>query len=183
MKSGPTPSGEVWIDGRLVVRRSAIEGRGLFFAEDMAADTVLIRLGGRLVTSTELDALIAAADAHPDLPYVDTITIYEDAHLVIPPRTAIHFGNHSCDPTLWHVGPYELATRRDVAGGEEATIDYGTQSGADGFVMDCSCGAGRCRGRVSSEDWRRPELQERYRGHWVPALQACIEAAPGGGTG
>jgi hypothetical protein len=41
----------------------------------MAADTVLIRLGGRLVTSTELDALIAAADAHPDLPYVDTITI------------------------------------------------------------------------------------------------------------
>ena len=135
---------------------------------------MLIRLGGLLVTSAELDDLIGYAVAHPGASYVDTITIEEDAHLVLPSETVIHFGNHSCDPTLWHVGPYDLATRRDVIAGEEATIDYGTQSGAAGFEMQCSCGAAECRGAVTSEDWKRADLQRRYLGHWVPALHQRI---------
>jgi hypothetical protein len=134
MVSHLVPTAEVWIDGRLVVRQSSTEGRGLFFADDFAAGTTVIRLGGSLVTSAELDSLIAAAAADPTAPYIDTITVYEDAHLVLPPGTPVHFGNHSCDPTLWHVGAYELATRREVTVGEEATIDYGTQSGAVGAV-------------------------------------------------
>lgn len=91
------------------------------------------------------------------------------------PNTPIHFGNHSCDPTLWHLGPYELSTRRDVIAGEEATLDYGTASGADGFRMACRCGAAACRGEVSSADWMRVELHKRYCGHWVPALQERID--------
>lgn len=162
------------MDARLVVRDSAIEGRGLFFAHGLPAGTVVLRLGGRLVSSAELDALLRQAEADPAAPYVDTITVYDDAHLVLPPNTPIHFGNHSCDPTLWHVGPYELATRRDVIAGEEATLDYGTASGAEGFRMACRCGAATCRGEVTSADWRRVELHERYRGHWVPALQERI---------
>jgi hypothetical protein len=172
----PLPPPDVWLDERLVVGDSPIEGQGLFFAEDLRAATVVMRLGGRLVSSAELDSLIGKAVDDPDSTYVDTITIYEDAHLVLPMNTLIHFGNHSCDPTLWHVGPYELATRRDVAAGEEATIDYGTQSGAEGFSMPCQCGARDCRLEITSEDWRRPELQERYREHWVPALEQRIDS-------
>jgi hypothetical protein len=63
-----------------------------------------------------------------------------------------------------------------VTAGEEATIDYGTVSGAEGFRMACRCGAAACRGEVTSADWRRVEFQERYRGHWVPALQKRIDA-------
>ena len=40
--------------------------------------------------------------------------------------------------------------------------------------MRCDCGAADCRGVVTSEDWRRPDLQARYAGHWVPALAARI---------
>jgi uncharacterized protein len=170
------PPGEVWIDDRLVVRESPIEGRGLFFSEDVRAGTTVIRLGGQLVSSPELDRLIAAAEADPAAPYVDTMTIYDDVHLVLPPDTVVHFGNHSCDPTMWHVGPYVIATRRDVTGGEEATIDYGTLSGADAFEMACRCGATTCRGRITSNDWQRADLQDRYRTHWVPELQRRISA-------
>lgn len=169
------PRSDVWMDERLVVRGSPIDGRGLFFIDGVPAGTVVIRLGGRLVSSAELHGLIRRADADPDVPYVDTVTVHDDAHLVLPPNTPIHFGNHSCDPTLWHVGPYEVATRRDVTAGEEATIDYGTVSGAEGFRMVCRCGAAACRAEVTSADWRRVELQERYRGHWVPALQERID--------
>jgi SET domain-containing protein len=175
VKNRLLPPAALWVDERLVVRESPIEGRGLFFTDTLPAGTVVIRLGGRLVSSAELGALIRDADADPAASYVDTITVYDDAHLVLSPSTSIHFGNHSCDPTLWHVGPFEIATRRNVAASDEATIDYGTVSGAEGFRMACHCGAATCRGEVSSADWRRLELQERYRGHWVPALQERID--------
>src|SRR2546423_10515060 len=123
------------MDERLVVRDSPIQGKGLFFIDDLRAGTVVMRLGGRLVNSQELDSLIAVAGADPAAPYVDTLTIYEDAHLVLPPGTPIHYGNHSCDPTLWHVGPYELATRLDVTAGVQADIDYPAQPATAGVVL------------------------------------------------
>ena len=33
-----------------------------------------------------------------------------------------------------------------------------------------TCGSPLCRGVVTGEDWRRPELQARYGDHWIPAL-------------
>jgi uncharacterized protein len=171
----PPPPTDVWADNRVVLRRSSIEGTGLFACDDIEAETVVLRLGGRLVTSADLAVLIAAADADPATPYVDTITVYEDAHLVMPSNSVIHFGNHSCDPTLWHAGPYELAARRDVRAGEELIVDYGTNSGTDGFVMECHCGSADCRGRVTSDDWSDPGLRVRYEGHWTPALQRRID--------
>lgn len=167
------------MDERLVARASPIEGRGLFFSDRLPAGAAVIRLGGRLVSSAELEALMRLAEADPAAPYVDTITVFDDTHLVLPSSTPIHLGNHSCDPTLWLVGPsvFEIATRRDVIAGEEATIDYATLSGAEGFGMACRCRAAACRGEVTSDDWRRVELQELYCGHWVPALRERIEGA------
>jgi hypothetical protein len=81
---------DVWVDERLVVRDSPIDGRGLFVTHAVPAGTVVMRLAGRLVTSAELDALIASAEADPAAPYVDTITIDDDGHLVLPPDTTIH---------------------------------------------------------------------------------------------
>lgn len=169
------PPRDVWADERVVVRRSPISGEGLFADRRIAASTVVVRLGGRLVSSADLRMLITSAAADPGSSYIDTITVYDDLHLVMPPRSVAHFANHSCDPTLWHVGPYQLATRRDVHPGGELTIDYGTSSGATGFVMDCTCVAAGCRRRVTSQDWRRADLQARYDGHWTPALQGRID--------
>ena len=177
MDARPSPPADVWVDERVVFRDSTISGRGLFATEDISAGTTVLRLGGRLVDSIELDAMIAATYIDPHLPYVDTITVFEDEHLVMPPGTPAHFGNHSCDPTIWHVDPYELATRRDLRVGDELTLDYATSSGADGFTMACTCGSAICRGRVTSEDWRLPDLRGRYAGHWTPALQQRIDRA------
>ena len=40
----------------------------------------------------------------------------------------------------------------------------------------CGCGAARCRGRVSGDDWRLPELRERYAGYFSAYLQRRIDA-------
>jgi SET domain-containing protein len=168
------PPKHLWLHEQLAIQESAIEGRGLFATEDLPANVVVIRLAGRLVSSSDLASLIGEAKADPSMAYVDTLTIYEGVHLVLAPATKVHFGNHSCDPNLWHVGPYDIATRRPVAAGEELTIDYGTQSGASGFSMTCDCGSPQCRSVISSSDWRLPYLQARYRNHWVPALEERI---------
>jgi hypothetical protein len=168
------PPRDVWAHPELVVRRSRIAGDGLFATTDLSEADLVLRLGGRLVSTVELDALIAESDASADRPYVDSITVFDDAHLVLPSGTLAHFANHSCDPNVWHDGAYDVRARRDIPAGEEITVDYGSNSGAPGFEMACTCGAPHCRGRVSSDDWKIPELQRRYRGHWVPALARRI---------
>jgi hypothetical protein len=125
------------------------------------------------VSSAELDRLIPEAVALPTSAYVDTITVYEDAHLVLPPATPVHFCNHSCSQPVARE-PYKLATRRPASAGDEATTDYATSFGADGFAMDCRCGTVGCLKVISSADWQRADLQGRYEGHWSAALQARI---------
>ena len=49
----------------------------------------------------------------------------------------------------------------------------------DGSVydeFDCYCGAHNCRGRVTGNDWKNPELWERYHGYFSPYLARRIEA-------
>ena len=137
---------DVWVDERVVVRPSGIEGRGWFAARDIAGGDVMVRLGGRLVTSAELDELLAAG-ADADGGYVDTVQVAEDVHLVLPPGTKAHYGNHSCAPNLGFDGPFAIRTLRAIPAGEELTVDYATCSGP-GLVLDCGCGAAACRGRV-----------------------------------
>lgn len=170
-----TPRETTWVHRHLAVRDSRIEGQGLFANAALPADVIVIRLAGRLVSSEELARLIEDANADPSAAYVHALRIDENAHLVIPSGSMVHFGNHSCDPNLWHVGAYEIAARRSVAAGEELTIDYGTQS-AEGFSMRCCCGSPLCRGVVSGDDWRLPALQDRYRNHWVLELERRIAA-------
>jgi uncharacterized protein len=169
------PRIEVWSDDRVLLRDSPIEGRGLFAEDGFDEGDVVLRLAGRLVDSVELQALFDAAAKDPLAIYIDTITVFEDVHLVLPPATMLHFANHSCDPNLWHSGPYEVVARRPIQAGEELSIDYATHSGADGLMMDCRCGTPICRRLITSADWQIPELQHRYRGHWTPALEARID--------
>jgi uncharacterized protein len=83
-----------------VVRPSAIAGSGLFATAAIPAGAVVLRFGGHLVDSATLVRLIETASRDPSASYVDSITILDDAHLVLPVATLLHFGNHSCDPNL-----------------------------------------------------------------------------------
>ena len=150
-----------WLHPDVEVRRSSIEGSGLFAARPIPAGTAVARLTGQLVSTAELQRRLASATT-----YIDTICIDDDQHLILPPGQPIHYGNHSCDPTMWHVDAYTLATRRDLATGEELTVDYASQTTESAFRMECHCGAATCRGVVSGDDWRTVDFE----GHAVPAV-------------
>jgi hypothetical protein len=56
--------------------------------------------------------------------------------------------NHSCEPNVGMGGNVLLVAMRDIAAGEELTIDYALFLGDPGFAMDCRCRTAACRGVV-----------------------------------
>ena len=171
------PASDCWLHPDVEVRRSPIAGVGLFANVAIRAGEVVSRLGGRLVSGDELRQLLLAADQDPERPYVNTITVDEDLHLVLPQWSLNGYGNHSCDPNLWWVDTYTLASRRDIAPDEEVTNDYATSTTAPEFTMECRCGSSLCRRSISGEDWRLPHLRRQYGDHWVPAVLARIRSS------
>ena len=165
------PDPESWLHPDVAVRPSTIAGRGLFAAAPIPARTVVSRLGGRLVGTAELRELIDASDD-----YVDTIVVAEDTHLVLAPGADNRFGNHGCDPNLGFADEYSLVTMRDVDVDEELLTDYAMSTVDPDYYLRCHCPSYRCRQMVEGSDWRIPQLQQRYAGHWAPAVQRLIDA-------
>ena len=166
------PKAEPWVHPTLEVRPSQIAEHGLFANDSLSAGDKVIRLGGRIVTDVELEEVFAEADRTGR--YVDTLHVDTDRHLVLPANSTAHFGNHSCDPNVWLDGPFDLVARRDIASGEEVTVDYATFSTMPSFAMTCQCATTSCRGRVTGNDWQLPELQDRYGERWAPVALSLI---------
>ena len=68
--------------------------------------------------------------------YIKTVDSYD----------AVYFGNHGCDPNTASVNDERVALR-DIAAGEELTIDYAKHSPKT-WSMRCHCGAKNCTGIV-----------------------------------
>jgi uncharacterized protein len=154
-----------WTHPHLRVGPSSIAGLGVFATSRIAAGEVIARLTGREVSTAQFRELLKD-------PPVDAITLDDDRHLVLPrkPRPLIAYGNHSCEPNTWWADAVTLVARTDIEAGDEVTNDYATSTGID-YELECRCGSALCRGTITGEDWRLPELQERYGEHWVPVLR------------
>ena len=57
---------------------------------------------------------------------------------------------------------------------EEVTTDYALFDSSDD-VMECRCGTPSCRKVIHGQDWRRPDLQDRYRGYFSRYLADRIQ--------
>lgn len=174
---GPVPTVASWISPK--ARKgtpSAIAGRGLVAVEDVAAGEVVAVKGGHVVDT-------ATMWAQDERLQNSEIQIAEGLHLMALAddeyEAVMLFVNHSCAPNVGFRGNTVLVAMEDVVAGTELTTDYAL---FDGTVwpepLVCACGTAACRGEVTGDDWRRPELQERYRG-WFSAYLADRIAASG----
>lgn len=162
-----------WIDSRAEERPSPIHGFGYFASAPIHDGEVIARFGGDLMSDDEFRAFHRSTERY------NAIQVDENAHLVEPPdltRTQRGSLNHSCDPNLWMADPVTIVARRDIAAGEELTIDYALFTTQPDWQLDrpCSCGSALCRGTVTGNDWQRPDLQQRYAGHFSPFINRRI---------
>jgi hypothetical protein len=78
--------------------------------------------------------------------------------VVLPPGAYL---NHACDPNAMRSGVKVFAWR-DIAAGEEITIDYRLNA-FDGSSWPCECGTAECTGTVVGSFFAlSPERQEAY---------------------
>ena len=141
---------------------------GLFARLPIPAGTVLTVWGGRVVPADEFLRL-------PPEWRRAGIQVEEEFFLVSPPSEPSEHFNHSCAPNAAMSGQITLAARRNIERGEEVCFDYAMSDGLIYDEFDCDCGAPACRGRVTGEDWRLPELWARYPGGFSPFLQRRID--------
>jgi len=88
----------------------------------------------------------------------------------------VDFINHSCDPNWGFVDAVTLVAMRPIGAGEPITFDYAMIDSGTLMEFACHCGASTCRTRMTSNDWRLPELQRRYRGWFAPHVEELIQA-------
>jgi hypothetical protein len=154
------------------VRESPIHGKGLFARDAIGQEEIVAVKGGHVLSGAQWTAL------EPTLGPAE-IQVAED--LVIAPVRPDHrdgsmlYTNHSCDPNLAIQGQIVLVAMRDIAPGEELTIDWATTDDGD-YAMTCRCGSARCRGTITGKDWTKPYLQARYAGWFCWFLQRKIDA-------
>ena len=148
---------------KTVVKPSGIAGRGLYAAAPIARGEIVCVKGGHLVDRATLDRhKVVVNDA--DMQIADDLYL---APLAADEFEAVMmFLNHSCEPNVGVQGQIVFVAMRDVAAGEELTLDYGTID-YDAEPIACRCGIAACRGVITGDDWRRPESQREYGDHFA----------------
>lgn len=157
------------VDPRLERRQSAIQGAGLFATAPIHAGEVVTIWGGTIFTDEDLDAGVARPNS--------CVQIAEGFHLGsyrAQPEYLDEFMNHSCDPNVWLSDEVTLVARRDIAPGEELTVDYALWETDPAWKMECFCGVAACRRVVTGDDWMSPVLRQRYGTHFSPYVRRRI---------
>jgi SET domain-containing protein len=166
-----------WLNPKLVVRESRIDGKGVFAEEPITKGERLALFGGQIMPIDDIDNM-------PD--WLQDYPMQIEERFVLGSRSALgpedsDFFNHSCDPNSGFKGQIFLVAMRDIEATEEVTFDYAmvvSQSFGSTLVfeMDCTCGTLRCRKRITEDDWKLTDLRERYRGFFSQYLQEKIDA-------
>jgi len=150
-----------YISPKAAVKDSAIHGQGLFAIASIARGEIVCVKGGYIFDRETLRAL-------PEWYRSAEIQIAED--LFIGPLNkeeragSMIFSNHSCEPNIGVQGQIVFVAMRDIDAGEELTHDW-AMTDDDDVQLQCHCGAATCRRVITGQDWRRKDLQEKYRGY------------------
>lgn len=126
------------------VRASRIDGRGAFAAEAMPARRKIGEIRGESLSVRE---------ARRRAKTMERIMIVEVSHTRAIDASGstdpLRFTNHSCQPNAVlriRQGRVEFYAMRDIAVGEEITVDYG-ETHHEGKLR-CRCGAPGCVGAI-----------------------------------
>jgi SET domain-containing protein len=161
----------MWFDRRIVMRASPIHGTGVFATHPIRAGERLIWVSGGIVYTSE-DWRTGRVPLDPEQYNEGQIG---DDLFIATPKSLYYYVNHSCDPNILNYTAW-----RDIQAGKEITTDYAYCEASPNYRLEpCACGSRLCRGRVTGDDWKLPELQQRYRGYFTPHIERLIQALSG----
>src|SRR5215471_12881306 len=162
-----------YISPKAKVRKSRIHGRGLFATEAIRKGEVVAVKGGHIFDAEKLRQVQKT---------LGPAEIQIGENLFIGPLTrgqrkgSMIFSNHSCDPNIGVAGQIVFVAMRNIRAGEELTHDWATTDD-DTYRLKCNCGAANCRRVITGKDWKRKDLQKRYRKYMSQYLMDKIKSS------
>jgi hypothetical protein len=156
---------------KIEVRENTLSGRGVVAVTDIARDEIVAIKAGHIVSRDEIGQVTAAAG---DLALQIDDDFYIAPRIPEEARDMSVFINHSCDPNVGFRGQVVYVAMRDITAGEELCHDYAMER-SDDYYLECHCGSPLCRGKVSGNDWKLPELQQRYGQYFSIYLRRKIQ--------
>lgn len=149
--------------------QSGIHGRGLFAVEDIKKGETVAVKGGHILTKKQLAS--ASTTLHAELQITNDLFIapidedeYDKSMMCL---------NHSCDPNVGMRGDIVFIALRDIKAGQELTLDYAMMDNGSG-TFSCICGSPKCRKEITGSDWKKKDLQEKYRGYFSAYIESLI---------
>ncbi|MCL4257544.1 MAG: SET domain-containing protein [Anaerolineales bacterium] len=159
-----------WLSPKLEIRQEkTVEGRGMFAVQPIAKNEIVTIWGGDVVPT----AIFKDLGEHQKR---QSAQVADGFYLVSSKPGPGDYINHSCDANAGIRGQIVIVAMRDIAVGEEVCIDYAMCDSTPDEDFECACGSANCRGTITSEDWRLPELRQRYVGYFSTYLQDKIDA-------
>ena len=159
-----------FLTSKLEVRHAPEKGGHAVYARKPILKNELLAVwGGQVVTLEQVLALPRGEQGH-------TIQIFDELYMApLGMEEPADYINHSCNPNAGLCGQITLVAMRDIHVGEEITFDYAMADSSSFDEFECACGAPTCRGKVTGNDWKLPELWKRYKGYFSPYLEHRIQ--------
>ncbi|MDC0358369.1 SET domain-containing protein-lysine N-methyltransferase [Oligoflexia bacterium] len=152
---------------KMLAREGALAGEGAFAVAPIAKGEIVWIRSGRILTVAEgkqLDERLLGFSIQIQDNFLLCACDEEEVTDFI-----IHF-NHSCSPNIGISGEVTYVAMRDIEEGEELVVDYAMFITRK-FRLNCLCKMPECRGVITGEDWRRPELIEKYGNYFAFYIQ------------
>lgn len=167
-----------WLNPKLKVQKTVRYGFGTFAKENIKKGDLLLVIGGYIMKASEEENL-------PGTLSDNGIQVAENLSLAISKKEelgGINFFNHSCDPNVGIKGQIFLVAMKNIKKGEEATFDYAMtlyrSKNTKPYSLigeKCLCGKKNCRGVVTDNDWKKKDLQKKYKGYFQYYIQEKID--------
>ncbi len=159
-----------WTSNKVYCQNSPIGGKGNFALQKIKQGETVIVFGGDVI---EIEEFLKLPKQVQTFPYQISDKLFFGPTKVENVDSADYI-NHSCDPNVGFNGPMMLVAMRDISKDEELTFDYATCMTSAIIDMNCDCGLKNCRVKITGEDWKKPELQKRYKGFFQPYIERKI---------
>ena len=138
----------------VVVRKSGVEGKGVFAIKEFHKGEKVFLFSDKIIKIEH--------EPGCDCGICKRCINISKFGWLYPSRDSFGWNlNHSCEPNCGIVNNYIVAMK-DIAVGQEITIDYSTTTKDSKWEMKCLCGKPSCRKVIKSVQFLPASLFKRY---------------------
>lgn len=163
-----------YLNPKIEIHKSPVDKKGVFAKKLIKKGEIIVVFGGLIITEKEYKKL--SKKSFKNIKNY-AIKVAKDFYLVSCKKGGLEgddFFNHSCHPNAGIKGHLLIVAMKNIKPRKEITYDYAMTDADKDDYFKCNCGAKNCRKIITGNDWKKPELQRKYKGYFSWHIQEKI---------